>query len=77
MKGLAIMLVRGYQRAISPMISRRCRFHPTCSEYAVESIRTYGAGKGLVLAGRRLLRCNPWNAGGVDYPADQHLFRNH
>lgn len=74
MTGFAIMLVRGYQRMISPLISRRCRFHPTCSEYAVESIRMYGAGRGLVLAGWRLLRCNPWNAGGVDRPADQHLF---
>lgn len=67
--------VRSYQRAVSPLLPRRCRYHPTCSAYAVEAIGRYGALRGTVLAGWRLLRCNPWSRGGVDYPADQTLFR--
>ncbi|MCU0306782.1 MAG: membrane protein insertion efficiency factor YidD [Thermoleophilia bacterium] len=68
-------LIRGYQVGISPMFPRRCKYHPTCSAYAAEAIRDFGAGRGLVLAGWRLLRCNPWSHGGVDRPADQTLFR--
>lgn len=67
--------VRGYQRFISPAIPRRCKYHPTCSEYAVTAIREYGILRGLVLAGWRLLRCNPWSHGGVDFAADQTIFR--
>jgi putative membrane protein insertion efficiency factor len=74
MKALAIRAVRGYQRVISPMFPRRCKYHPTCSEYAVEAIQIFGVSRGCVLAGWRLLRCNPWSRGGVDYPADQTLF---
>ena len=67
--------IRFYQRVISPVIPARCRYHPTCSQYAVGAIRRYGVLRGLVLAGWRLLRCNPWSHGGVDYPEDQTLFR--
>ena len=74
MKTFFISLVRGYQRHISPMSPRRCKYHPTCSEYAIESIKMFGVSRGIVLATWRLLRCNPWSSGGVDYPADQHLF---
>jgi putative membrane protein insertion efficiency factor len=56
------------------MLGRRCKYHPTCSAYAIEAIREFGALRGLVLAGWRLLRCNPWSHGGVDYPRDQRLF---
>ena len=59
-------VVRGYQWTIRPMIGANCRFHPGCSDYAVEALRTHGAMHGSVLAARRILRCNPWNAGGVD-----------
>ncbi len=72
---LAIAPVRLYQRFISPAIPNRCRYHPSCSEYAVRSIKGFGILKGLVLAGWRLLRCNPWSHGGVDLPEDQRLFR--
>lgn len=66
-----------YQRVISPAIPRRCKYEPTCSRYAVEAVREYGILKGLVLAGWRLLRCNPWSYGGYD-PADaQRVFRTH
>jgi uncharacterized protein len=67
--------IRLYQVAISPLMGRHCKYHPTCSAYAVEAIREFGAARGLVLAGWRLLRCNPWSHGGVDYPRDQRVFR--
>ena len=76
-RAIAVAPVRFYQRAISPALPRRCRYHPTCSEYAVTAIRRYGILRGLALAGWRLLRCNPWSHGGVDFVADQNLFRPH
>ena len=66
--------VRLYQRAISPALPRHCKYHPTCSEYAVTAVRQYGILRGLVLAGWRVLRCNPWSHGGVDFVDDQRLF---
>ncbi len=67
--------VRLYQRAISPVLPARCKYHPSCSEYAVAAVRRYGVLRGLVLAVWRLLRCNPWSHGGVDFVEDQKLFR--
>ncbi|CAG0961665.1 Putative membrane protein insertion efficiency factor [Rhodocyclaceae bacterium] len=61
-----ILLVKLYQYAISPMLGRSCRFHPTCSEYAVEALQRHGALKGLWLAVRRIGRCHPWHPGGFD-----------
>lgn len=58
--------IRLYQRLISPMMPPSCRFHPSCSAYAVEAVQVHGAAKGLVLGTWRLLRCNPWNLGGLD-----------
>ncbi len=58
--------IRLYQRAVSPFLGKNCRYHPTCSAYAVESIEVYGAGRGSWLALRRLGRCHPWRAGGYD-----------
>ncbi|MFP5450346.1 MAG: membrane protein insertion efficiency factor YidD [Thermoleophilia bacterium] len=75
MRSLLVAPIRGYQRFISPMFPRRCKYHPTCSEYAVGVVREYGAIRGTVLAAWRLLRCNPWSRGGVDYPRDQRVFR--
>jgi uncharacterized protein len=57
---------RAYKRLVSPFLPRACRFHPTCSEYAAEAVEVHGALKGSVLAAHRLLRCNPWSAGGID-----------
>jgi putative membrane protein insertion efficiency factor len=68
--------IRAYQRVISPLFPRRCKYHPTCSEYAIAAVHEFGPARGSVLAVWRLLRCNPWSAGGVDYPADQRIFRN-
>ena len=59
-------VVRGYQWTIRPLLGANCRFHPGCSDYAVEALRTHGALRGSTLAARRILRCNPWNEGGVD-----------
>lgn len=76
MRAVAVAPIRAYQRFISPMFPRRCKYHPTCSEYAVDAVREFGVLKGLVLAGWRLLRCNPWSHGGVDHAHDQRLFRS-
>ena len=68
-----ILPIRGYQLAISPLLPPTCRFHPSCSAYAVGAIQTHGAGKGFVLGSWRLMRCNPWNRGGLDpVPAKGH-----
>ena len=75
MRTIASAPVRLYQRAISPVIPARCKYHPSCSEYAVEAIRRYGVLRGVVLAAWRILRCNPWSHGGVDHAEDQTLFR--
>jgi hypothetical protein len=74
-KALLLVPIRLYQRAISPFLPARCKYHPSCSAYAVQAIRTYGVGRGLVLAGWRLLRCNPLSNGGLDPVENQHLFK--
>jgi putative membrane protein insertion efficiency factor len=61
-----IKLIHGYQYLISPLIPPTCRFTPTCSHYTCETLAKYGVVKGGWLGIRRLLRCNPWNAGGYD-----------
>lgn len=58
--------VRAYRRWISPLLPPACRFHPSCSAYAVEALITHGAARGTWLASRRLLRCGPWHPGGFD-----------
>jgi hypothetical protein len=67
--------IRFYSRFISPGLPRRCKYEPTCSAYATQAIQRYGILRGLVLAGWRLLRCNPWSHGGYDPVDDQRLFR--
>jgi putative membrane protein insertion efficiency factor len=59
-------LIRLYQKLISPMLGQRCRYYPSCSNYSLQAIRTHGPIKGLALTLWRVLRCNPWSAGGVD-----------
>lgn len=61
-----VRLVRGYQRAISPVLPDACIYTPTCSQYAIEAIERYGALRGCWLAVRRLVRCNPLHKGGYD-----------
>lgn len=59
-------LIRVYQYAISPLLGRSCRFHPSCSEYAIESLGRHGLVKGLWLSLRRVGCCHPWHPGGYD-----------
>ncbi|WP_300340219.1 membrane protein insertion efficiency factor YidD [Accumulibacter sp.] len=66
MKQILLALIGFYRYALSPMLGRRCRFFPSCSEYAAEAVAKHGAGKGTILALQRLLRCHPWNPGGFD-----------
>jgi hypothetical protein len=61
-----VLPIRLYQIALSPFLGPACRFYPTCSEYALEAILRYGPFKGSLLAVRRVLKCHPYNAGGVD-----------
>jgi putative membrane protein insertion efficiency factor len=66
MKWILIRLLQGYRFAISPLYGQVCRYHPTCSAYALEAVTTYGSIKGSWLAIRRIGRCHPWAAGGYD-----------
>ena len=61
-----ILPIRAYQRLISPLTPPSCRYHPSCSAYAITAIQRHGAGKGFVLGTWRVLRCNPWSKGGFD-----------
>ena len=68
-------LVHIYRWTVSPLLGNRCKYHPSCSQYALDALREYGFLRGSILAGWRLLRCNPWSHGGVDHAKDQRLFR--
>ncbi len=65
-KTLLITLIRGYRLLISPIFPPVCRFHPTCSQYAIEAIETFGIIPGSWLAFKRILRCHPYHPGGYD-----------
>jgi len=69
-----IALIRGYQTFISPALPRSCKYYPSCSQYAIDALRQYGVARGIVLAGWRLLRCNPLSYGGYDPVERQTLF---
>jgi putative membrane protein insertion efficiency factor len=75
---IAVLLVRGYRLLLSPLVPRpiggRCKYHPSCSHYALDALREFGFVRGTALAAWRLLRCNPWSRGGVDYACDQRVF---
>ncbi len=74
MKRLLLRLIAFYRRRISPHTPSACRFHPTCSQYALTAIERYGAGKGTRLALWRILRCNPFCKGGYDpVPEDPNV----
>lgn len=66
MKTVVLALIRFYRRYISPLTPRHCRYEPTCSAFALEAIQTHGALRGSWLALRRIGRCHPWSAGGID-----------
>jgi putative membrane protein insertion efficiency factor len=66
MRQILAYAIRGYQLAVSPLLGQRCRFHPTCSEYAREALLRHGVAKGLALGALRICKCHPWHPGGVD-----------
>ena len=73
LKWLLIIVIRAYQLSLSKLLMPSCRFYPSCSEYGLRSIEQHGAVKGVGLTIWRLLRCNPWNAGGIDpVPSGRH-----
>ena len=75
MKYPAIALVRLYRLVVSPLLpANTCKYHPSCSQYALDALRKHGFVRGTILAGWRLVRCNPWSHGGVDYAHDQTVF---
>jgi putative membrane protein insertion efficiency factor len=75
MRTLLLLLLRAYQLGISPFLGQKCRFYPSCSNYAIEAIREHGAAKGSLLSAKRLCKCHPWHPGGFDpvpkKPTDQ------
>ena len=72
MRRLLILPIRFYQLVISPVIGPRCRYTPTCSEYAIEAIERHGAGQGGMMALKRLFSCHPWGGSGYDPVPDDH-----
>ncbi len=75
MKTLLILLLRGYQYLISPLLGSNCRFYPTCSSYAMEALESHGVIRGSYLALRRLLRCHPYHEGGIDLVPAPHAHK--
>lgn len=76
LRSIVVAPIRLYQTVISPLLPRSCKYEPTCSHYAVDAVRTEGVLRGLVLAGWRILRCNPWSHGGYDPVSAQRVFRS-
>jgi putative membrane protein insertion efficiency factor len=74
-KTLLLILLRAYQWGISPFLGQKCRFFPSCSNYAVDAIQQHGALKGSALAARRLCKCHPWHPGGYD-PVPEKVTQN-
>ena len=72
MRSLFVAPIRLYQRFVSPLLPQRCKYYPTCSQYAVEAIRVHGPLRGLLMSGWRLLRCNPFSNGGYDPVPPRH-----
>ncbi|MFC1663536.1 membrane protein insertion efficiency factor YidD [Patescibacteria group bacterium] len=68
MKYLILKTIKFYQKFISPYLGNNCRFYPSCSEYSFQSIKKYGISSGCQKGLKRILRCHPWNPGGIDLP---------
>ena len=76
MKYIGIAFVHAWRYSFGLLTPEgTCKYHPSCSQYAIDALREYGLVKGVILAGWRLLRCNPWSLGGVDYAHQQRLFK--
>jgi uncharacterized protein len=72
---LLLAPIRFYQRFVSPALPARCKYHPSCSQYAIDAVRELGILRGTIVAAWRLARCNPWSNGGVDPIEARTLFR--
>jgi putative membrane protein insertion efficiency factor len=70
-----VLPLHAYRWLISPNLKPRCRYYPSCSSYGVQAVRELGIFKGTIVAAWRVVRCNPWSAGGVDELADRRLFK--
>ena len=75
MKFAAMGVVYAWRWTFGRLFAGSCKYHPSCSQYALDALRTHGFFRGSVLAAWRLLRCNPWSHGGVDFVSDQKVFR--
>ena len=75
MRYIAILLIKFYQKCISPLFPAKCKYHPTCSSYALTAFRRFGFIRGFLLAGGRILRCNPWSMGGFDPVPEKFTFK--
>ena len=76
LRAVFVLPIKLYKKTVSPLTGSRCKYYPACSDYAVQAITKFGILRGLVLAGWRLLRCNPWSRGGFDPVEDQRLFKS-
>ena len=65
-KNTLIGIIELYQKYLSPVLGQNCRFHPTCSQYALEALKVHGTWRGSILAVKRIIRCNPWGGSGID-----------
>lgn len=74
-RAILVGAIRAYRWTVSPLLGPTCRFHPSCSAYGLAAIEGHGAAKGVALIGWRLLRCNPWNLGGIDPVPDRGRWR--
>ncbi|MDE5764710.1 MAG: membrane protein insertion efficiency factor YidD [Ruminococcus sp.] len=75
MKFMLIALIKFYRKFLSPLSPPRCKYYPTCSCYALDAVKKFGAFRGTALAVWRILRCNPWSLGGIDYVPERFTFR--
>lgn len=77
MRRLLILLIKAYRLLLSPWLGAHCRFHPTCSCYAITAIERFGVLRGILMATRRLSRCHPWHPGGIDpVPERKHRIQH-
>ena len=77
MRWLLIQSIKAYRYLLSPWLGAHCRFHPTCSCYAITAIERFGALRGSAMALHRLLRCHPWHPGGIDPVPDEDIRHSH
>jgi hypothetical protein len=75
MKHILKFLIQIYKKLISPLFPARCRYYPSCSTYALQAIEKFGAIRGSILAIWRILRCNPWSKGGIDYVPEKFTLK--